>query len=268
MLQKLLHFLRRSSPHRDVWFFFHLPKTGGGTLVHGIRDNTNVTWPIDADYPASLDAYASGSVWLGGHTAFGLHEIYGVSPQYISILREPVERIISEFFYSSSVPSADRSIPEADRVSAFIRHVEKQPHLNYYSYMFSDYCFRKQASIERAARDGTAENARQLIARRHASLAFLTHNVPFAEISATRTYSAAASNIRSMFALVGRYESFPETIRSIERKFGFRIDLGRRLHVTPSKPMISDLPLAVQAMLVKKTEADRAIYDEFAVGLV
>ncbi len=93
--------------------------------------------------PDLVPAPSSDQLWFGGHTSFGDHLIYGAEPTYFTILRDPVERLLSEFFYHHNHDLPGIFIPKDERVPAFVRRVEAAAHLNYYSYMFSDYCIEK-----------------------------------------------------------------------------------------------------------------------------
>lgn len=166
----------QSRPRSDMRFFFHMPKTAGGTLVRGIMRNAQVKWPLDPHYPRPLALPAlspAAQVWLGGHSAFGLHLLYNAEPTYITILREPVERLITEFFYHHEHNLPGMFIPDDEIIPAFVRHVEAAPHLNAYTYMFSDYCFAKE-SIEagQGTWDGSIDTAFDLLRRRNENSAF------------------------------------------------------------------------------------------------
>jgi hypothetical protein len=127
-----------SYPRSDVRIFFWLPKTAGGTLAQGIRSDPAVQWQYWVS-PDAVPAPSDSQTWFGGHLHFG-HLIYNAQPVYFTILRDPIERLISEFFYHHQHDLPGIYIPDDQIVPAFTRMVEAAPHLNYCSYMFSDYC--------------------------------------------------------------------------------------------------------------------------------
>jgi hypothetical protein len=82
----------------DINIFFWLPKTAGGTLAQGIRSDPGVQFQ-DAVSPDAMPVPSDAQTWFGGHLHFGHHLIYNARPVYFTILRDPIERLISEFFY-------------------------------------------------------------------------------------------------------------------------------------------------------------------------
>lgn len=256
-----------SSRHRkqrsDMWFFFHLPKTAGGTLCAGLLKNSTVMWPLAAGeyFPSgyALEVLPSRMIWFGGHTSFGLHRLYNARSQYITVLREPRDRLISEFFYFHAGP--DASIPYADCLPAFCRYVETRAHLNYYSYMFSEFCFEKEAALMGDKWDGSPEAAFSLLIRRNRLANHVTDSVPFERVDAEKTFEQAKQNLKDLFVFVGIYEQLDETVVHLHDRLGLRIDLDLRLHVTTSRPQLSDLPAHIQVMLNDKTKLDRELYN-------
>ncbi len=95
--------------------FLHIPKTGGTTL-NSI---------LSKKYPRDR-IYSTGSVWRGdplkevraisstklrnislfrGHMPFGIHEFLPKPSTYITMLRDPVERVISHYYFVLAHPS-------------------------------------------------------------------------------------------------------------------------------------------------------------------
>jgi hypothetical protein len=242
-------------PRSDLRVFFWMPKAGGGTLTAGIRGNRRVKWPSIASADA-LPAPSSAQIWFGGHTAFGLHLIYGAEPVYFTVLRDPIERLIAEFFYHHQHKLPGIFIPDNEIVPAFVRMVESAGHLNYYSYMFSDYCFAKEAAVTNlAAWDGEVATARDLIVRREKRHGFLAENIPFHEINIDEAFRRASRNILLM-RFVGFFDQLNNVTANLYYEFGLKVGLSMRMHKTTWKPGLKDLPGDVAAMLARKTEAD------------
>jgi glycosyltransferase involved in cell wall biosynthesis len=93
--------------------FLHIPKAAGTTLhsilerhypaasCHSIYDPDQaakafVQWPLERREPIRL---------LKGHLAFGLHEALVGETRYITLLRDPVDRIMSHYYYAMRMPT-------------------------------------------------------------------------------------------------------------------------------------------------------------------
>jgi hypothetical protein len=142
----------------DLWIFFHLPKTAGGTIFHSIRRGGRKNWPLPnrrAHFePDEMPTPSTRILWQGNHVAYGLHALYSAAPNYVTVFREPCERLLSEFFYSSAQNNPEIYKPRQERLPAFIRFVEQAPHLNHYCHTLSAYCFEKEGNW-----DGTPAHA-------------------------------------------------------------------------------------------------------------
>ncbi len=88
------------------YIFLHIPKTGGTTLGEILRANFNpedVAWhwsPPEPDAAAGL----SRKRCLIGHLPYGAHDLFADPCTYIAVLRNPYERVISQYFYNLAEP--------------------------------------------------------------------------------------------------------------------------------------------------------------------
>jgi hypothetical protein len=235
-----------------------MPKCAGGTWDRSLAAHPSVVLCRSGDeLPARQDGK---TVWFLGHSVFGLHAVYDAEPHYAVILRQPIDRLISEFFYSAAQPDTAEFLSADDRLDAFCRLVGTAPHLNYYCAMLSMMpCFEPEGGW-----DGTPRAVLALVRRYRARHGFLTQYVPF-----DRTPDdllARATDSLSGFSFVGRYEDIVAAAADFTAAFGVPIDLGVRLHVTAAKPALPDLPEQTQRLLWSKTELDRALYAFAASG--
>ena len=239
----------------DVNIFFWLPKTAGGTISAGIRSDPAVEWQYYVS-PDGTPTPKAAQTWFGGHLHFGHHLIYNAQPVYFTILRDPIERLISEFFYHHQHKLPGIHIPDDEIVPAFIRMVEAAPHLNYCSYMFSDYCAQKETAHQGLpAWDGNPITGFELIVRRDKRYGYLTENVSFENVNVDEAFWRASNNLRSM-RFIGFFDDLEDTVARLNREFGLNISLNIRMHETSWKPELADLPGYVGSMLRRKTEAD------------
>ncbi len=236
-----------------------MPKTAGGTLAAGIRKNPGVQW-LHYVNPDEMPAPASEQIWFGGHLHFGHHLLYDAAPAYFTILRDPIDRLISEFFYHHQHPIPGIFIPDDEIVPAFIRFVEAAPHLNYYNYMFSAYCVDKEAAEQAVAPwGGDPTSGFELIVGRDKRYGYLTENAVFNPIDMETAFLRALRNVSSM-RLIGFFEHLPEAIKYLDRMFALDVGLDLRMHKTTWKPRLEDLPVHIVTMLKQKTEVDYELY--------
>jgi len=124
----------RQGAQEPVLVFLHIPKTAGTTLRRIIRRQypRGTVWETDSNYfpPLSPEQYARLRV-VQGHVMYGLHEQLPRPVRYITVLRHPVERTLSAYYYVRRRPK-DPLHALAHRLSPDEFSAEAGPHaLNY-----------------------------------------------------------------------------------------------------------------------------------------
>ena len=91
--------------HDDCLVFMHIPKTAGTTLYPSLQWNYPPHQTLHIDIPKNemyrmegvpLE-YRSSLRLLHGHFAFGIHKYIPRSCRYVTVLREPVARVVSAY---------------------------------------------------------------------------------------------------------------------------------------------------------------------------
>ena len=112
-----LHVHRESLAPGAIWagavIFIHIPKAAGSTLKDIIRAQypEGTIFEIDNVKARDEDLERLSSQKLAslrcvhGHTAFGVHRLLPNPSTYITLLRQPVERIISHYYWVKSHPN-------------------------------------------------------------------------------------------------------------------------------------------------------------------
>ncbi|HVX30184.1 MAG TPA: hypothetical protein VHA53_06860, partial [Nitrolancea sp.] len=103
-----------SAEHAEVApvvIFLHAPKTGGTTLVRIIERQSapgSVLNLYDSSYGEELAAYPPEEIEriraIAGHFYFGVHRFIARPSVYITVLRDPVARVISHYHFVRCSP--------------------------------------------------------------------------------------------------------------------------------------------------------------------
>jgi hypothetical protein len=101
-------------PDGCTTIFLHLPKAGGSTLnriisrQYGPHEIYKVRVAPRSEIVAELNGMPAeqlrGLRMIIGHAAFGLHAAVPKPCSYITILRDPIERVISQYYYILRMP--------------------------------------------------------------------------------------------------------------------------------------------------------------------
>lgn len=221
--------------------FVHLPKCGGTTL------NRLIEWEYSPTRVCSIDpsffrwSYRRILRWsperLGrmkvfqGHMPFGLHRTLPKMAAYMTMLRDPVDRGISEYYYALS-----RMVhPEHRTIKKMMleEYIQMTPYANVQT---------------------------KLIAGLDPGYDFLGGDCTDA------TLSLAKENLTKHFDLVGLTERFEETLALAKIKFGWKIRNYAAFNVTKGRPKKDQVPSEVRAAIAERYQYDMQIYD-YAVSL-
>ena len=216
--------------------FVHVPKSAGTTL------NYIVAWEysplrichVDGRFyraafhrisrrtPRQLDKYDLFS----GHMPFGLHRRLTRKATYITVLRDPVERVISEYYYRQE----RRSHPIADigvKGLSLRDYLEKLPYDNVQTKLLAgtipDYDYLA----------GSCDEEMLTVAKR---------------------------NLAEHFTLVGLTERFEETLGLLKVLLGWKVGRFVPMRVTRGKPQRASLPPDVRDLIAEHNRFDRELY--------
>lgn len=166
---------------------------------------------------------------IKGHMHFGWHEYINKPCTYITVLRDPVDRVISLYYY--------------------ILRSQKH-HLN-------RFILSNKMSLKDFVRSGistTVDNGQTRI------LSGIRENVEFGDCS-IETLSLAKNNIQEHFSLVGLTERFDETLVLSGKLFGWENLSYKRLNVTNDRPLKREISKDTLKCIEDYCKIDIELYD-------
>lgn len=102
-----------SVPKGETVVFYHLPKSAGTTLnrimwLNYKRDEVATSGPITQEFIDKLKAWPPEKLasirFMQGHYPWGLHEVLPQRTHCFTFLRDPVERVLSQYYHAQREP--------------------------------------------------------------------------------------------------------------------------------------------------------------------
>lgn len=237
---------------KQVLIFVHMPKAGGSTLQEIMRRQFpqtatfNIAGESVETVQASVDrlrqmpeAERAQIACVMGHVPFGLHQWLPGAPRYLTMLRDPVERTISDYFFALNTPGHvlfERMRRGRLSIEDFVALREEQGYRNMYCRLLSGV----------AAWDQLADTPRAL---------------PSAALG------AAQENLKRHFSLVGITERFDESLVLAQTALGWKRLSYERANVTHDKPEQTVLTEKALDAIHRHNQMDICLY-EFALRLM
>jgi hypothetical protein len=226
----------------DTVIFVHLPKTAGTTL-HSI---INRQYSRDEIHAFTGDAVGSVAAFkampdeekqriklLQGHMPFGLDAEMPQQAAYFTMLRDPVDRVISEFYFAIQTPT---------------------------HYLHDE--IKKNRLTLRDAIEGKVHV--MLNDAQTRLISGVWGQVPFGKL--TSEHLETAKQNLSRCDVVGLMERFDESILMLKKAFGWG-DIGYRpKNVTRKRPARDKMDASTFEIIRQAHQNDMALY-EFAQGL-
>jgi len=225
--------LANSSKTKQTVIFLHIVKTAG-TTVHQIIDRhyqpDEMYWIGTKGYTfehfTSLSEADRAKIrLLRGHMVFGLHEFLPGPLTYFTLLRDPVERVISYYYYIRRTPQ--------------------------------HYCYDLISSNDMSLKE-FIENKADILTL-NGQTRVLAGGKWHAECT-EGAVEAAKRNLQEHFAIVGLAERFDETLHLLKKAFNWQNLRYTRQNVTVNRPRRDELAPATLDAIIKANQFDIELY--------
>jgi hypothetical protein len=221
---------------REAVIFLHLPKTAGTTL------NRLIEWEYRLSEMYSVDPvlfqWSAAHMrklplprlrktrMFKGHMLFGLHQTLPQSSTYITVLRDPVERVLSAFYFMRSY----------------------KLHPLYWKLR------REKWTIDEFVERLTRDNVQCKI------IAGADYHAPCTEAISEK----ASQHLSQYFSVVGLSERFEESLALMKLRFGWQLKSYSSFNVTRTRPKKGDLSSTTLDLIRERNRFDIALYQHAA----
>lgn len=222
--------------HPSRLLFLHIPKSGGISMNSILQSNydqkvcfgTKGMWQGNLDFHSLSEAKKKSIRVLFGHFPFGIHTNLGDgSLEYFSILRSPLDRVLSAFH----------------DVSTTTNH-----------YLHS-YISQTGSNFQRLAQEG------KWLGLDNCQVRMLSNsvNAPFGTLR-EEDLQNAKQNIENYFPLIGTQDKFDEVLIELSLRYNWKNSFYRKLHVSQSRINAEEISHVSRDIIQECNQLDEKLY--------
>lgn len=217
--------------------FLHIPKAAGSTIQpiaqRQYEDTAVYTFTADSQGSfaklANMPAQKQNKIrFVKGHFNFGLHKKLHRPATYFTLLRDPIERTLSYYYF-----------------------VKRNKH--HYLY---DQVTRENLNIHDVLKQQLTPDLDNGQVR---LISGVWNDVPTGQCTA-ELLTLAKKNLKEKFTVVGLSEQFDESIVLLSQEFGWRNIVYVRQNVTPNRPTLADVDQETKKIIQTYNRLDTELY--------
>jgi len=212
--------------------FLHLPKTAGSSLKTVFENQYKPSEIINVYSPEEekiMQEKKEEIAIVSGHFPFGLHNKYYSDAKYITILRDPVERVISLYYFIKRTPT-----------NQFHEKINSE-NISLKDFVLNDEMLKEVYNLQTKFIAGLNGYVSE-------------------EMITMETYNKAVQNIENHFIVTGLTERFDETILMMknELNWSYPVYIKQNVAKKKEKPEVSD---EIRKLIIERNEYDIKLYD-------
>ncbi len=221
--------------------FVHIPKTAGSTLNAVIDANvardqiiqveSPVRENVDALRALSPDAQSQCRV-VRGHGTMDLHTSWCMPCVYITLLREPVDRVVSQFYFLKASKTHPLGVRIREEGITLEQYAEDKMNLQI-----------DNGQVRALSGQGNG----------------VGREVAFGACS-TAMLELAIKNIDECFYFVGLQEAFQASLDRLAALMSWSLPTVERKKVTHDRPGVASLPESTRQLILGHNSLDVALY--------
>jgi hypothetical protein len=208
------------TPKRLV-IFLHIPKTGGSTM-RGVLDREygqSHILRVSPDTPTEA-LHKAGIHCIYGHCRYGLHQHVRQKTTYITFLRDPLDRILSMFYYIRSRPQNKmHDTVKQMSLREFVTTTEPRIQVPLHNHQTRMISGKKQPDLK-----------------------------------------TAIDHIKKDFAVVGVTDMYPESVFMMRKALGWDDASYKKANVTRKRRKKTDIPPKVKQIVREHNQLDYELY--------
>ena len=215
--------------------FLHLPKTGGTTLSSLLKKKYKKSEAIVITNPQARNEFyqlplakRASIKYLHGHNVFGFHEYLPTPSHYITLLRNPIDRVVSHYYYVLRRPDH------------YLHETVVDSNIELEEYVAS--------GISPEINNGQV----RLLS---------TISCSFGNCS-QEMLEQAKNNLSRHFSAIGTLEDFDKFLLLLKKKLSWNgYPLYRRKNVTSKRPSLNSLSASAIKTIEKHNQLDIEMYE-------